>query len=68
MEEASAVGFDAEFAGCSVGIFGVLAGANRGIYTAGIAASSKRAFSTFSCAIFFRSKMVFFYTGSFDIR
>jgi hypothetical protein len=60
MEEASAVGFGAEFAGCSAGVFGVSAGANRGICTAGIAASSRRAFSIFSCAISFRNKMVFF--------
>jgi hypothetical protein len=59
MEGASAVDFDAEFAGCSAGVFGISAGANRGICTAGIAASSRRAFSTSSCAISFRSKAVF---------
>jgi hypothetical protein len=60
MKEASAVGLDAESAGCSTGIFGILAGADRGNYTAGIAASSRRTFSIFSCVIFFRSKAVFF--------
>jgi hypothetical protein len=60
MEKANAIDLDAEFAGCSAEVFGVSAGANRGIYTAGIAASSRRAFSTFSCAIFFRSKTVSF--------
>jgi hypothetical protein len=59
MEEANAVGFDAEFAGCSAKIFGVLMRADRGICTAGIAASSRRAFSTSSCAISFWSKAVF---------
>jgi hypothetical protein len=68
MEGANAVGFDAEFAGYSAGIFGVSAGANRGICTAGIAASSRRAFSTFNCAISFRSKAVFFYTRFSNIR
>jgi hypothetical protein len=60
MEKASAIGFNTESAGCLTGIFGILAGANRGNYTAGIMASSKRTFSTFSCVIFFRSKAVFF--------
>jgi hypothetical protein len=60
MEKVSAIGLDAESAGCSTGVFGVSAGANRGICTAGIAASSRRAFSTFSCAISFRNKAVFF--------
>jgi hypothetical protein len=60
MGKANTIGFDAEFAGCSAGIFGVSAGANRGIYTAGIAASSRRAFLISSCAIFFRSKAVSF--------
>jgi hypothetical protein len=60
MEKASAIGFGAESAGCSAGIFGVSAEANRGNYTADIAASSKRIFSIFSCVIFFQSKAVFF--------
>jgi hypothetical protein len=60
MEKASAIGLDTESAGYSAGVFGVSAGANRGICTAGIAASSRRAFSTFSYAIFFRSKAVSF--------
>jgi hypothetical protein len=59
MEKANAIGFNAEFAGCLAGIFMVSAGANRGIYTADIAASSRRAFSTFSYAISFRNKAVF---------
>jgi hypothetical protein len=68
MEEASAIGLDTKFAGCSAGIFGVLAEADRGDYTAGITASSKRTFSISSCVIFFRSKAVFFYTGFSGIR
>jgi hypothetical protein len=60
MEKASAIGLNAEFAGCSTGVFGVLTEANRGIYTAGIAASSRRIFSNFSCVIFFQSKAVSF--------
>jgi hypothetical protein len=59
MKKASAIDFDAEFTSCSAGVFGVLAGANRGNYTAGIAASSRRIFSISSCVIFFRSKAVF---------
>jgi hypothetical protein len=53
MEKASAIGLDAEFAGCSAGIFEVSAEADWGNYTAGIAASSRRTFSIFSCVIFF---------------
>jgi hypothetical protein len=60
MKKASAIGLGAEFASYSTGIFGVLAEANRGNYTTGIAASSKRTFSISSCVIFFRSKAVSF--------
>jgi hypothetical protein len=60
MEKASATGFGAEFAGCSAGIFGILAKANRGNYTASIMASNKRTFSISNCVIFFQSKAVFF--------
>jgi hypothetical protein len=60
MEKASAIGLNAESVGCSTGIFGVLTGADRGIYTAGIAASNRRTFSTSSCVIFFWSKAVSF--------
>jgi hypothetical protein len=65
MEKASAIGFDAEFAGCLAGIFGILTEANRGDYAANITASSRRTFSIFSCVIFFRSKAVFFFILGF---
>jgi hypothetical protein len=68
MEKASAIGFNAEFAGCSAGVFGVSAEADRGNYTVGIAASNRRSFSIFSCVIFFRSKAVFFYIGFSNIQ
>jgi hypothetical protein len=60
MERASAVDFGAEFVGCSAGVFRVSAEADRGDYTAGIAASNRWTFSTFSCVISFWSKAVSF--------
>jgi hypothetical protein len=60
MEKASAIGFDAESAGYSAEVFGVSAGADRGICTAGKTASSRRICSIFSYAISFRNKAVSF--------
>jgi hypothetical protein len=68
MEEASAVGLDAKFAGYSAGIFRISAEEDRGNYTAGIAALSRRTFSISNCGSSFGVKRYFFYIRFFSIR